>query len=62
MVKQLLILTFFLTLPCPDIRWNKILATVRKLNEADFDISSLSYHDSYKILIKNPGLVATHFQ
>ena len=62
MVKQLGIPTFFLTLSCADLRWNEILAIIRKLNEADFDISSLSYHDRCKILNKNPALVARHFQ
>ena len=62
MVKQLGIPTFFITLSCADLRWNEILAIIRKLNEADFDISSLSYHDRYKILNKNPVLVAKHFQ
>ena len=31
MVKQLGIPTFFLTLSCADIRWNKILAIIREL-------------------------------
>ena len=62
MVKQLGIPTFFFALSCTDLRWNEILAIIRKLNEADFDISSLSYHDRCKILNKNPALVARHFQ
>ena len=49
MVKQLGIPTFFLTLSCTDLRWNEILAIIRKVNEADFDISSLPYHDLCKI-------------
>ena len=43
MVKQLGIPTFFLTLSCGDLRWNEILPIIRKLNEADFDISSQNY-------------------
>ena len=62
MVKQLGIPKFFLTLSCADLTWNEILAIIKKLNEADFDISSLSYHDRCKILNKNPVLVARHFQ
>ena len=62
MMKQLGIPTFFLTLSCADLRWNKILAIIWKLNEADFDVSSLSYHDCCKILNENPVLVARYFQ
>ena len=62
MVKQLGIPTFFLTLSCADLRWNEILAIIRKLNEADFDISSLSYHDRCKLLNENPVVIARHFQ
>ena len=61
MVKQLGTPTFLLTLSCANLRWNEILAIIRKLNEADFDISSLSYHDQCKIFNKNPVLVAGHF-
>ena len=61
-MKQLGIPTFFFTLSCADLRWNEILTIIRKLNEADFDISSLSYHDRCKILNENPVLVARHFQ
>ena len=34
---------FFLTLSSGDLRRNEILAVIRKLNEADFDISSQNY-------------------
>ena len=54
MVKQLGIPTFILTLSCAGLRWNEILTIIRKLNEADFDISSLSHHDRCKILNENP--------
>ena len=60
-MKQLGIPTFFFTLSCADLRWNEVLTIRRKLNEADFDISSLSY-DRCKILNENPVLVARHFQ
>ena len=62
LVKQLGTPTFFLTLSCTDLRWNEIVTITTKLNEADFDISSLSYLDHCKILNENPVLVARHFQ
>ena len=62
MVKQLGIPTFFLTLFCSGLRWNEISAIIRKLNEANFDISSLSYHHRCKILDENFVLVERHFQ
>ena len=62
MMKQLGIAAFFFTLSCADLRWNEILGTIRKLNEADFDISSLSYHDHCKILNANPVLVREVFK
>ena len=61
MVKQLGIPTLLLTLSCTYITWNEILTIIRKLNEADFDISSLSYHACGKILNENPVLVVRHF-
>ena len=61
MVKQIGIPTFFLALSCADLRWNEILAIIRKLNEADFDISNLSYDDHCKVLNENPFLVAKYF-
>ena len=62
MVKQLRISTFFLTLCCADLRWNEILVIIRKLNEVDFDILSLSYRDRCKVLNENPLLVARHLR
>ena len=62
MAKQLGIPTFFFTLSCADLRWNEILTIIRKLNEADFDISIFSYHDCYKIFNENPVHVASHLQ
>ena len=35
---------------------------MEKLNEAEFDISNLSYHDRWNILNNNTILVARHFQ
>ena len=62
MVKQLRISTFFLILSCADLRWNEILVIIRKLNEVDFDILSLSYRDRCKVLNENPLLVARHLR
>ena len=62
MVKQLGVPTFFLTLSCADLRWKEFLEIIQKLNEAEFDISNLSYHDRCNILNSNPVLVARHFQ
>ena len=62
MVKQLRLPTFFLTLSCENLRWKEILEIIQKLNEAEFDISNLSYHDRWNILNSNLVLVASHFQ
>ena len=62
MVKQLVVPTLFLTLSCADLWWKEFLEIIQKLNEADFDISNLSYHDRCNILNSNPVLVAGHFQ
>ena len=62
MVKQLRISTFFLILSCADLRWNEILVIIRKLNEVDFDILSLSYRDRCKVLNENPLLFARHLR
>ena len=61
-VKQLGVPTFFLTLSCVDLRWKEFLEIKQKLNEAEFDISNLSYHDRCNILNSNPVLVVRHFQ
>ena len=60
MVKQLGVLTFFLKLSCSDLK--RIPSIIRKLNETNFDISSLSCYDLCKIFNENPVLVARHFQ
>ena len=53
MVKQLVVPTLFLTLSCADLWWKEFLEIIQKLNEADFDISNLSYHDRSNILNSN---------
>ena len=62
LVKQLGVLTFFLTLSCADHRWKEFLEIKQKLNEEEFDISNLSYHDRCNIMNCDPVLVARHFQ
>ena len=65
MIKQLVTPTFFLTLSCAHLRWNKLISIIFKLNGidiADEDIDRLSYHERCDTLNKNPVLVARHFQ
>ena len=62
MVKQLGVPTFFLTLSCADLWWKEFFEIIQKLNEAELDISNLSYHDRCNILNSSPVLVAGHFQ
>ena len=62
MVKPLGVPTFFLALSCAGLRWKEFLEIIQKLNEAEFDISNLSYHDRCNILNSDPVLVARHFQ
>ena len=45
-----------------DLRWKEFFEIMQKLNEAEFDISNLSYHDRWNILNNNTILVARHFQ
>ena len=54
MVKQLGIPSFFLTLSCADLGWNnEFVKIIQKLDEADFDISNLLYHERCNILNSN---------
>ena len=62
MVKQLGVPTIFLKLSRADLRWKEFLEIIQILNEAEFDISNLSYHDRCHIPNSNPVLVAKHFQ
>ena len=65
MVKQLGTPTFFLTLPCANLRWNELISIIFKLNSidiADEDIDRLSHHERCHTLNKNPALVARNFQ
>ena len=48
MVKQLVVLTFFLTLSYADLRWDESIEITQKLSQADkvdVDMSNLSYHE-----------------
>ena len=48
MVKQLVVLTFFLTLSYADLRWDESIEIIQKLSQADkvdVDMSNLSYHE-----------------
>ena len=63
MVKQLGIPTFFLTLSCADLKWDK-LTSIHKLNNfTSFDtgLKNLTYEERCKYLNSNPVLVARHF-
>ena len=66
MIKQLGLLTFFITLSCADLRRNELIEIIYKLNEGDIltddDILSMNYFDKTKILNSNPVLLAGHFQ
>ena len=63
-VKQLGTPTFFLTLPCADLRWNELISIIFKLNRVDIsdeEVDEMSYHERCDKLNKNPALVARHF-
>ena len=63
MVKQLGILTYFLTLSCADLRWEE-LPFIIKLNNLGFneeELKILNYRECYNLLNNNPILVARHF-
>ena len=65
MVKQLGTPTLFLTLSCADLRWNKLIPIIFKLNHIDIsheEVDGMSYHERCDTLNKNPILVARHFQ
>ena len=65
MVKQLGVPTFFLTLSCADLIWDKLIEIIQKLNIADkvdVDMPDFSYHEIHSILNNNAVIVARHFQ
>ena len=57
--------TFFLALPCADLRWNELISIIFKLTRVDIsdaEVDEMSYHERCDTLNKNPVLVARHFQ
>ena len=64
MVKQLGTPTYFLTLPCADLRWDELISIIFKLNHVDISdevVDEMSYHERCGTLNKNPVLAARHF-
>ena len=70
MVKQLGLLTFFMTLSCADLRWNELILVTAKLNGENLeedDINNMDLIDNrccyrYCYLNLNPVVLARHFQ
>ena len=62
MVKQLGLLTLFLTLSCADLRWEELLIIFAKLNNIQLDLSNVDYYRKCHILNQNPVLTAGHVQ
>ena len=65
MVKQLGKPTYFLTLSCADLRWEKLPYIINKLNNLRLsykELKKLSYHERCNLLNNNLLLVAWHFQ
>ena len=64
MVKQLGILTWFMTLSCADLRWPElfqIIGRTQGLNLTDIQVDALSYNERCYILDLNPVVIAKHF-
>ena len=62
MVKQLGLLSFFITLSCADLRWDELILIIARLNNIDIQESEISYFRKCEILNQNPVLTARHFQ
>ena len=65
MVKQLGILTWFMTLSCADLRWPElfqIIARTQGKNLTDDQVKAMSYNERCSMLNLNPVVVAKHFQ
>ena len=65
MVKQLRILTFFMTLSCADLHWNKLISIIAKLkggNLQEEHINNMNFFERCTYLNMNPVLIAQHFQ
>ena len=64
MVKQLGIPTYFLTLSCADLRWEKLSYIINKLKYLGFSDPRhkiLSYEEPRNLLNNNRVFVASHF-
>ena len=64
MFKQLGIPSYFLILPCADLRCEKLPYITKKLKNiglSDKELRNLGYQERYNFLIKNQVLVARHF-
>ena len=65
MVKQLGILTYFLTFSCADLRWEEFPHTLNKLNNLELSgekLKHLSYQERCNLLNNSPVLVARYCQ
>ena len=65
MVKQLGIPTYFLTLSCADLRWEKLPCTINRLNNVELseeELKNLIYQKRCNLLNNKPVLLARHFQ
>ena len=65
MVTQLGMPTFFLSLPCADLRWNELISIIPKPKGSvmsENELHDLAYQNKCKLLNKNPVLMARHFQ
>ena len=54
-----------LTLLCANLRWDKLIEYIQKLNKvdnADIDMSNLTYNEKCTVLNTNPFIVARYFQ
>ena len=64
-VKQLGMLTWFITLPCADLCWKELLEIVckgHKLGLSSAELESLGYDEKCRVLNLNPVITTRHFQ
>ena len=64
-VKQLGCPTFFLTLSCPNLRWNKLVAIISMLNSLGLNhkyVEDLNYLERCNFLNSNTVFLTRHFQ
>ena len=65
MVKQLEISTYFLTLPCADLKWEELQYIINKLNNlrlSDGEFKNISHLERCNLLYNNPVLVVRYFK